>query len=213
MSGSSIARSTAVVLASVTVAAAAVVGIADTASASSVNWDAIAQCESGGNWHINTGNGFYGGLQFTSGTWRGYGGTQYASRADLASREQQIAVAEKVLVGQGIGAWPVCGKRGGSSYTPPTKTPKSAPTPSKPKTNPQPVTPKATKPQTVTETPKTSPVVNTSGNTYTVKSGDCLSIIGQAYNISWEKIYNDNKSVVGSNPDLIFPGQVLNINQ
>jgi len=77
-----------------------------------VNWDAIARCESGGNWHINTGNGFYGGLQFTYGTWLGYGGGAYAPRADLASREQQIAVAERVLAGQGIGAWPVCGRRG-----------------------------------------------------------------------------------------------------
>ncbi len=75
-----------------------------------VNWDAIAKCESGGNWSINTGNGFYGGLQFTQSTWAGYGGTRYASRADLASRQQQIAVAEKVLAGQGIGAWPVCGR-------------------------------------------------------------------------------------------------------
>jgi len=77
-----------------------------------INWDAIAACEAGGNWHINTGNGFYGGLQFTYSTWLGYGGGAYASRADLATREQQIAIAEKVLVGQGIGAWPVCGRRG-----------------------------------------------------------------------------------------------------
>lgn len=81
-------------------------------SRSGVNWDAIAQCESGGNWSINTGNGFYGGLQFTYSTWLGYGGGVYAPRADLASREQQIAIAEKVLAGQGIGAWPVCGRRG-----------------------------------------------------------------------------------------------------
>jgi len=77
-----------------------------------VNWDAIATCEAGGNWHINTGNGFYGGLQFTYSTWLGYGGGTYAPRADLATREQQIAIAEKVLAGQGIGAWPVCGRRG-----------------------------------------------------------------------------------------------------
>lgn len=81
------------------------------ANADSVNWDAIAQCESGGSWAINTGNGYYGGLQFTSQTWRGYGGGEYASSAHLATREQQIAVAERVLNGQGIGAWPVCGRR------------------------------------------------------------------------------------------------------
>ena len=76
----------------------------------SVNWDAIAQCESGGNWHINTGNGFYGGLQFTQASWQGAGGLAYAPRADLASREAQIATAERLLAMQGIGAWPHCGR-------------------------------------------------------------------------------------------------------
>ena len=80
-----------------------------------MNWDAIASCESGNNWSTNTGNGFYGGLQFTRGTWQAYGGGQYAATANQASRSQQIAVAEKVLAGQGIGAWPVCGKHAGSS--------------------------------------------------------------------------------------------------
>jgi resuscitation-promoting factor RpfE len=75
----------------------------------SVNWDAIAQCESGGNWRISTGNGFSGGLQFTSSTWRANGGS---GSANGASREEQIRVAENVLHSQGIGAWPVCGRRG-----------------------------------------------------------------------------------------------------
>src|SRR3954469_25386224 len=94
---------------------AALLGPASAAQASSVNWDAIAQCESGGNWSINTGNGFYGGLQFTKGTWKGYGGNKYASTPNKASRSEQIAIAEKVLDGQGIGAWPVCGKKAGST--------------------------------------------------------------------------------------------------
>ena len=81
-------------------------------SGSGVNWDAIAACESGGNWSTNTGNGFSGGLQFSQGTWDAYGGGQYASTAAGASRSQQIAVAQKVLAGQGIGAWPVCGSNG-----------------------------------------------------------------------------------------------------
>jgi hypothetical protein len=75
----------------------------------SVNWDAIAQCESGGNWAINTGNGYQGGLQFTSGTWHANGGS---GSANGASREEQIRVAENVLHSQGIGAWPLCGRRG-----------------------------------------------------------------------------------------------------
>ena len=75
----------------------------------SVNWDAIAACESGGNWAISTGNGYSGGLQFTPSTWRSNGGS---GSANGASREEQIRVAENVLHSQGIGAWPVCGRRG-----------------------------------------------------------------------------------------------------
>ena len=82
------------------------------ATSGGVNWAAIAACESGGNWSTNTGNGFYGGLQFSQGTWDAYGGGQYASTAAGASESQQIAVAQRVLAGQGIGAWPVCGANG-----------------------------------------------------------------------------------------------------
>src|SRR4051794_41197121 len=94
---------------------AALLGPASAAQASSVNWDAVAQCESGGNWSISTGNGFYGGLQFTRGTWKSYGGGKYARTANKASKSEQIRNAEKVLRGQGIGAWPGCGREGGSS--------------------------------------------------------------------------------------------------
>ena len=85
---------------------------ASSAQASSV-WDRVATCESGGNWHINTGNGFYGGLQFTRSTWNGFGGGRYASRADLATKSEQITVAQRVLAAQGPGAWPTCGARAG----------------------------------------------------------------------------------------------------
>ncbi|WP_461028023.1 transglycosylase family protein, partial [Streptomyces sparsus] len=76
-------------------------------------WDRIAACESGGNWQINTGNGFYGGLQFSAATWAAYGGTTYAPTADRASRAQQITIAEKVQAAQGWGAWPTCAARAG----------------------------------------------------------------------------------------------------
>ncbi len=79
-----------------------------TASADSVNWDAVAACESGGNWAINTGNGYYGGLQFAMGTWR----PTVARARRTRQREEQIRVAENVLQTQGIGAWPTCGGRG-----------------------------------------------------------------------------------------------------
>lgn len=93
-------------------------GMAATAQAATDSeWDTVASCESSGNWAINTGNGYQGGLQFSPSTWLGYGGGQYASAANMATREQQIAIAEKVLAGQGKGAWPVCG-RGLSGPTP-----------------------------------------------------------------------------------------------
>jgi hypothetical protein len=75
----------------------------------STTWDALAQCESGGNWAINTGNGYYGGLQFSASTWQAYGGGAYASTANLATREQQIAIAEKLRAATGgYGSWPAC---------------------------------------------------------------------------------------------------------
>ncbi|MEU4106310.1 transglycosylase family protein [Streptomyces tanashiensis] len=76
-------------------------------------WGCVAECESSGNWHTNTGNGFYGGLQFWHPTWVEHGGLKYAPRADLATRQQQITVAEEVLRTQGWGAWPVCSQRYG----------------------------------------------------------------------------------------------------
>jgi resuscitation-promoting factor RpfC len=85
-----------------------------TARADSMNWDAVAQCESGGNWAANTGNGHYGGLQFKPATWSSNGG--FGSPA-MASREEQIRVAENVLASQGPGAWPTCGAAGGSPLT------------------------------------------------------------------------------------------------
>ncbi len=80
------------------------------AAATDSEWDRVAGCESGGNWAINTGNGYQGGLQFAPGTWRANDGGEYAPSANLASREQQIAVAERVLARQGRGAWPTCGR-------------------------------------------------------------------------------------------------------
>lgn len=74
-------------------------------------WDKLAECESSGNWSINTGNGYYGGLQFAASTWTGFGGDKYAPRADLATREEQIDIAKKVQEAQGWGAWPACTAR------------------------------------------------------------------------------------------------------
>lgn len=82
-------------------------------AASGRTWNRVAQCESGGRWHINTHNGYYGGLQISLGTWRGYGGRHFASLPSRASRAQQITVAERIRKHQGWGAWPTCSRRAG----------------------------------------------------------------------------------------------------
>ncbi|MBB5913088.1 hypothetical protein BJY24_001955 [Nocardia transvalensis] len=104
------------------------IALAGNASAAPDNeWDQLAQCESGGNWGINTGNGYQGGLQFSQGTWAAHGGTEYAPSANQASRDQQIAVAEKVLASQGWGAWPSCSSRLGLSGAAEQRTAPAAP--------------------------------------------------------------------------------------
>ncbi|MFD9605232.1 transglycosylase family protein [Streptomyces sp. NBC_01224] len=92
-----------------TAVAVPLMGATGASAASVATWDAVAQCESGGNWSINTGNGYYGGLQFSQSSWAAAGGTQYAPRADLATKAQQIATAEKLLDMQGPGAWGCAG--------------------------------------------------------------------------------------------------------
>ncbi|MEH6820884.1 transglycosylase family protein [Dietzia psychralcaliphila] len=97
------------------------------------DWDRLAQCEAGGNWGINTGNGYHGGLQFSPSTWAAYGGTQYAPTANQATREQQIAIAEKTLAGQGWGAWPACSAKLGLNSAPtPRDVAQPAPAPAAP---------------------------------------------------------------------------------
>jgi resuscitation-promoting factor RpfA len=103
-------------LARISIAAAAVtipLAFSTPAQASQDRWDILAQCESGGNWNANTGNGYYGGLQFSGSTWRSFGGGSYAGTANHATRSQQIAIAEKVLRAQGWKAWPACSRRVG----------------------------------------------------------------------------------------------------
>ncbi|MFI8349407.1 transglycosylase family protein [Streptomyces sp. NPDC085596] len=172
-------------------------------------WDRIAQCESGGNWHINTGNGYYGGLQFSAGTWRAYGGGAYAATADQASRSAQIAVASKVQQAQGWGAWPVCSGRAGASGSAPAAasatgtgtdkgsvTKKSSPARSAPAKAPE--RPAAT---------HADRGAHRGG--YTVREGDTLSTIAARHGVSWQRVYDANRSVIGADPDLIVPGQRL----
>jgi hypothetical protein len=126
-------RNSRAVIVGMGLAAVPVVGVVGTAvpahGVDGATWDRLAQCESGGNWSINTGNGYFGGLQFHPATWRGHGGGEFAPSAHQATREQQIAVAERVLTTQGWGAWPACSRRlglsgtaGGSASTTPVST-------------------------------------------------------------------------------------------
>ncbi|KUL21822.1 transglycosylase family protein [Streptomyces regalis] len=165
-------------------------------------WDRIAQCESGGNWHINTGNGYYGGLQFAASTWRAYGGTAYASTADQASKDQQIAVATKVQRAQGWGAWPTCSARAGAYGSAPAASIAG----SAPSTKAAPSTP--------SQTPERSSGHATRGSSrgdYTVREGDTLSGIAARHGTTWQRLYAANKSVIGGDPHLIVPGQRLEL--
>ncbi|MGW5253920.1 transglycosylase family protein [Streptomyces sp. NPDC004012] len=180
-------------------------------------WDRIAQCESGGNWHINTGNGYYGGLQFSAGTWRAYGGTAYAQSADQASREAQIAVATKVQQAQGWGAWPVCSGRAGASGGAPaasgaTTTHSSSGTAHASRSVSESATTESAPSEQSSKAPERSTGHTgrgTSRGDYTVRSGDTLSGIAERHGTTWQRIYARNKAVIGGDPDLIVPGQRL----
>ncbi|MFG2191786.1 transglycosylase family protein [Streptomyces sp. NPDC048639] len=169
------------------------VGVSGAEAAPVDTWDKVAECESTGNWGINTGNGFYGGLQFTQSTWEEYGGTAYASRADLATKDQQIAIAEKVLSGQGPGAWPACSGKAGLT-----------------RGSEAPGTTAHTQPQVSRKAP-TERHDRVRPESYTVASGDTLFAIARVRDVDggWERIYEDNRRVIGDDPDLIVPGQKL----
>ncbi|WP_404959753.1 transglycosylase family protein [Streptomyces sp. 147326] len=203
------------------VAVAAPLMAAGTASAATASeWDKVAQCESGGNWSINTGNGYYGGLQFSSSTWAAYGGKSYAAQANQASKSQQIAVAEKVLKGQGKGAWPSCGKglsnssyTGGGTETSTQNKPKADSKKTEQKVAPKVAPKKETKRSEAPTTRSERPAAPKTGNgSYEVKAGDTLGTIAEANGVKggWEKLFELNKDIV-SDADLIFPGQKLKL--
>ncbi|AWW40353.1 transglycosylase [Streptomyces sp. AS58] len=165
-------------------------------------WDRIARCESGGNWHINTGNGYYGGLQFSAGTWRAFGGTAYAPTADRASKEQQIAVATEVQRAQGWGAWPTCSARAGAYGSGPEAP--AAPSAGSPSTE---AVPKRQAKAPARASDRTDR--GASRGDHTVRRGDTLSTIAERHGTTWQRLYAANRSVIGGDPDLIVPGQRL----
>ncbi|MGW0085292.1 transglycosylase family protein [Streptomyces sp. NPDC003393] len=208
-------------------------GAAHAADAST--WNKVAACESSGNWSVNTGNGYYGGLQFTGSTWEAYGGTRYAPRADLATRDQQIAIAEKVLDGQGPGAWPVCSGRAGLTRGG-----------GDPDVHPDAAAARSAHSRDGASTadtdgsgrgrgsrghdgsdgagrggssvrdvrPQATPQSRAGrAEMYTVVRGDTLFGIAEERHVrgGWHQLYAANRATVGDDPDLILPGQRLSL--
>ncbi|MDB1089795.1 transglycosylase family protein [Streptomyces sp. ACA25] len=164
-------------------------------------WNKVAECESNQSWDINTGNGYFGGLQFRQSTWEEFGGTAFAGRADLATKDQQIAVAEEVLKGQGPRAWPTCSARAGLVQEKPGGlTPDAGPK--------QPVEEQSGKPAAE---PAGREDAGGGSPSHEVISGDSLSRIADQHGVrgGWQSLYELNRSTVGSDPDLILPGQRL----
>ena len=195
-------------------------------------WDALAQCESGGNWSINTGNGFYGGLQFTQQSWNGVG---MSGSPATATRAQQIEAGERLLAIQGWGAWPACsaklglyGKTGAApTYTEPTTTvaaqsqtqqtytaPAAQAAPAAPAAQAAPAAVEAPAAAPAVEAPAAAPVAapKAAAGTYTVVPGDSLSLIAAKLGVAggYQAIAAANTDII-YNVDLIFPGQVLTI--
>jgi nucleoid-associated protein YgaU len=165
-----------------TIATASILAPAAAHAATDVQWDRVAHCESGNNWHDNTGNGYYGGLQFSASTWSSFDVDNYASRADRATRVQQIDVANRVLNRQGWNAWPVCSQYAGSPG------------------------PHKVGSQHDAKVSGPGKLVH-----YEVKSGDTLAGIAKRHGVKggWHTIYHQNRSVIGDNPGVINVGMKL----
>ena len=202
-------------VAAISAAGLALSGTAANATSTST-WDALAQCESGGNWAINTGNGYAGGLQFSPTTWAAFGGT--GSAAD-ASREQQIAVAQNVQASQGWGAWPSCsaqlGLSGGATGTAPVQQApvQAAPVQAAPvQAAPVQTAPVQSVPAAQAPAAKHVTAVALSGETYTLQAGDTLSLVAQKLGIEggWQHLADANLDTI-ADPNLVFAGQVIQL--
>ncbi|MFF4950722.1 transglycosylase family protein [Streptomyces chattanoogensis] len=175
------------------------------------DWERIAECESSGRWHINTGNGYHGGLQIAPSTWQAYGGRRYAPRADLASRWQQIAIGERIVGDRGLAPWPNCGRFGlpgsdddaadsGDAAT--SRRHPSATHHSRQTSGHHPAHPRTHK-------------AAGAGRTYVVQRGDCLSVIADHQHTPGgaQALYDLNKQSLKQGPDHIYPGQQLRLHR
>jgi len=181
-------------------------------AATMTTWDRLAGCESGGRWHIDTGNGFYGGLQFTDATWDDYRNGQFAARADLATKAEQVTVAERLLAARGWAPWPACRDKLGLDAADAKGSPFAA---------------DQHFVNAGTATTSTS-AAGTAGlaaphrqvgrhrrpaglQVYQVRRGDTLSAIARRRHVpgGWRAIYRINRHTIGANPNLIHPGERL----
>ncbi|MFE3266248.1 transglycosylase family protein [Streptomyces sp. NPDC059215] len=198
--------------------AAPLMAAGNASAATASEWDAVAQCESGGNWSINTGNGYYGGLQFSASTWAAYGGTAYASTADKASKSQQITIGEKVLAAQGKGAWPTCGTGlSGAAYTGGAAAPAKPAAPAEPSASTHSSDTAASRSSErpaakKTVTTPTGKKVKKGDGEYKVVKGDTLSSIAEKKNVKggWQHLFKLNKDII-DDADFIYPGQQLHL--
>ncbi|HJV99698.1 MAG TPA: transglycosylase family protein [Arthrobacter sp.] len=198
-----------ITLAAVSAAGLALSATAANATTSTSTWDALAQCESGGNWSTDTGNGYTGGLQFSSSTWAAYGGT--GSAAD-ATREQQIAVAEQVQASQGWGAWPSCASQLGLSGGGGAVAPQSVPVQAVPVQSVPVQSAPVPAPTDAVATTQHAATVALSGETYTLEAGDTLSTAAEKLGVEggWQSLADANMDTI-ADPDLVFEGQVLQL--
>jgi len=192
--------------------AGAAVGAAPAAQASGNVWDRVASCESGNNWHINTGNGYYGGVQFSRSTWDGYHGTKYAARADLATRLEQIEVARRVLAAQGPGAWPVCGPRAGLTRSSGGATSAPLPREAAPMHRAASHRKHHVRKHRHHQRHAGTRHKQAQGTHYRVRPGDTLATIARRLHVhgGWHALWVRNRSRI-HNPNYIRVGQVLSI--
>jgi len=174
--------------------------LAAPAAHAETDWDTLAECESGGDWSINTGNGFGGGLQFTDSTWRAFGGS---GQPEDAGRAEQIRVAERVKAEQGMNAWPTCSRKTGNTDDSPNSSVPSGSSSSSSSESTDDEDSESTETRTVRDTGSSS-----GAGSYTVKAGDTLSSIAAAHGASWRSLAQANPDIAGD-PNLILPGQTL----
>ncbi|MGW7578842.1 transglycosylase family protein [Streptomyces sp. NPDC054765] len=184
------------------------------------DWERIAACESNGRWHINTGNGYHGGLQIDLATWRAYGGDRYAPRADLATRAEQIVIGERIVRDRGLSAWPNCAHTstsgaGDRSAPAVRQTPSAVQNPPAGQ-NPPAVQDHSEQAPSADGAPTTrarTPSAGAAARSYVVHPGDCLSVIAERTHApgGTTALYHRNKHLLDQGPDHIYPGQRLRL--